>query len=208
MLPFDVNRCALILIDLQNDFCHPKGTASLRGKNVESLFPALKKMSHLLDVARHVSMPIIHVISEHSRWTSSPSQRERFGRTKPKKALQYCQPNSWGAEIYHLFRPLRDEKVIVKHRYSAFYETNLALILRAKNIKQIILIGLYTDVCVDTTARDAYMRDFSVWIPRDAVASDDTKKHSYALYLLDGTFAQINSAEEIIQKLKRKISNK
>lgn len=196
-------KVALLLVDLQNDFCHPKGTASARGKDVQSFQPALKQMQNLLEMARQIDVPIIHAISEHSEWTSSPTQKERFGRLKQSKSHSYCYPGSWGAEIYHLFQPLPNEKIVTKHRYSAFFHTNIELILRSKKIEQVIIIGLYTNVCVDSTARDAYMRDFSVIIPFDCVSSDDERKHEYALALLQDTFAEVVSSDEIIEQLKQ-----
>lgn len=195
-----MQRTALILIDLQNDFCHPEGTASKRGASTKTMQPAFKQIEELLQWARKQKLPIIHAVSEHSEWTSSPSKNERYGRTNQQKHLTYCEPGSWGAEIYEPFTPLPDEKVVIKHRYSAFYQTDLELILRSLGIQEIILLGVYTDVCIDTTARDGYMRDFKVIIPEDGVASNQPHKHQLALDLLEGTFAKIVTAKDFIKQ--------
>lgn len=197
---FDHKKSALLLVDLQNDFCHPEGTASRRGKNVQAFQVVFQQISQLLQLARQNNIPIIHAISEHSEWTSSPSQKERFGRKEQTENLTYCEPGSWGANIYHLFEPIKDEKIVKKHRYSAFFHTDLELILRVIKVDHIIIVGLYTNVCIDSTARDAYMRDFSVTVPFDCVASDDENKHQYALKLLQGTFAEVVSSQEIIDQ--------
>lgn len=200
LFKFNHTNTALLLIDLQNDFCHPEGTASRRGKNIQSFQDVFQQMLKLLEFARNLDMPIIHVISEHSEWTSSPSQKERYGRKRQNENLSYCEPGSWGADIYHLFKPLQNETIVKKHRYSAFLHTDLELILRANEIEHVMIIGLYTNVCIDSTARDAYMRDFAVTVPSDCVVSDDKKKHQYALKLLQGTFAEVVSSREIIEQ--------
>lgn len=196
------NKTALILIDLQNDFCHPNGTASERGNNVHAFQDTFKNITTLLKAARESNTPIIHAISEHSDWSESPSKKERFGREEQVDELSYCELNSWGAEIYHLFKPESTEKIIIKHRYSAFLHTDLEFILKANNIESIVLVGLYTNVCIDSTARDGYMRDFQVTIPYDCVASNDIKKHKYALHLVKGTFSEVIQSTEVIEQWK------
>lgn len=190
---------ALILIDLQNDFCHVGGTASKRGKNLTNVQGAFKNMVRLINVARKENTPIIHAISKHSIWSQSPSGKERFGRQEQKDTLSYCQPGTWGANIYRPFEPKPNEKVVIKHRYSAFLHTNLELILRSSQINHIILLGLYTNVCIDSTAREGYMRDFDVTVPYDCVASDNKQKHEYALDLLQGTFADVVHSSTFIK---------
>lgn len=193
-------KSALLLIDLQNDFCHPEGTASKRGKHVAALQEKVENMKDLLEAARNSDIPVIHVISEHSSWTESPSGKERFGRSSQDSKLTYCEPGSWGAEIYPPFTPQPGEQVMIKHRYSAFVHTNLEFILKRHGMEHISLIGAYTNVCIDSTARDAYMRDFSVTIPYDGVVSDNETLHDYALELLQGTFADVVPASEIIKQ--------
>ena len=195
-------KTALILVDLQNDFCHPAGMASKRGKNVHGFQDKLESMKSLLEAARVNNIPVIHAISEHSAWTESPSGKERFGRKDQGSDLSYCEPGTWGAEFYHYFTPESKEKIIVKHRYSAFLHTDLDLILRSKSIDHTIIAGAYTNVCIDSTARDAYMRDFFVTIPSDCVVSDNEQLHHYALELLKGTFAEVAHSSKIKKQWK------
>lgn len=195
------SRTALILVDLQNDFCHPEGTASQRGRDVHILKEKLKNMASLLKLVRRNKLPVIHVISEHNAWTQSPSKNERYGRSGQNTRLAYCEPNSWGADIYPLFTPQPSEKVVVKHRYSGFLHTNLELLLRANEIEHIIAAGVNTDICLDSTVRDAYMRDFFVTIPYDCAASTSDNRHHVALELLDGTFGNVVHSTDIRKKM-------
>ena len=198
-------KAALLLVDLQNDFCHPEGTASKRGKDIHAIHGTMKQMKDLLETARECKVPVIHVISEHSAWTESPSGHERFGRSNQKSNVSYCEPGSWGAEIHDDFSPLPEEKIVVKNRYSAFVHTNLELLLRSNDIGHLTIIGAYTNVCIDTTARDAAMRDFFVSIPSNCVVSDNEKLHDNALELLQGTFAEIVHAIEVKKQWKGEI---
>jgi ureidoacrylate peracid hydrolase len=200
-------KAALILIDLQNDFCHPEGTASKRGKNTVSLRAGLDRMKGLLESARQQGIPVFHVVSEHSARTESPSGKERFGRSNRDSRLHYCEPGTWGAEIYEPFTPIQKEQVIVKHRYSAFVHTNLEFLLRRNAIEHVTIIGAYTNVCIDSSARDAYMRDFEVTVPYDAVVSDNKKLHDQALTLLEGTFAEIVHSSAIEEQWKIREEN-
>jgi ureidoacrylate peracid hydrolase len=201
-----MDRCnektALILVDLQNDFCHPDGTAAKRGKNVSAFKRKLENIKHLLETARETNISVIHVISEHSVWTESPSGKERFGRRNQNSHLSYCEPGSWGGEIHQYFIPKSDEKVVAKHRYSAFLHTELELILQRIGIEHIVITGGYTNVCIDTTARDAYMRDFFVSVPYDCVISDSEKLHNTALELLNGTFADVIHSSDVKRQWK------
>jgi len=87
-------RTALLLIDLQNDFCHPEGTSSKRGKDVLAFQEIFQAITLLQKTARKQKIPVIHVISEHSVWSESPSKTERFGRKNQQIEQTYCEPGS------------------------------------------------------------------------------------------------------------------
>ncbi|GAB3799485.1 cysteine hydrolase family protein [Virgibacillus kimchii] len=196
-------KSVLLLVDLQNDFCHPDGTAAKRGKNVHVFRETLLRTKNLLDAARNNSIPVIHAISEHSEWTASPTQKERYGRAGSKSGLSYCEPGSWGAEFFQPFIPEHGEKIVIKHRYSAFLYTDLELILRRSGVTELVISGAYTNVCLDSTARDGYMRDFHVIVPADCAVSDHQRHHDYALALLDGTFADVVHSDDIKRQWER-----
>ncbi|HLR40056.1 MAG TPA: isochorismatase family cysteine hydrolase [Virgibacillus sp.] len=124
----------LILVDLQNDFCHPEGTAAKRGHKVDDIYETLERIADLLYFVRNKGLPVFHVVSQHSLWTQSPTGKERFGRKNQMPEQTYCAPHTWGSEVYPLFTPFPSEKVIVKHRYSVFLYTDLELVLMRKSL--------------------------------------------------------------------------
>src|SRR5919199_4638857 len=148
---------ALLVVDMQNDFCDSRGSLAVSGADPGLIQQMAPRLLRLLEWARQAGLPVIHVRTIHSRWTDSESW---LGRLKGRGPI--CTPDSWGAEYYPGFTPLAGEYVVTKHRYSAFVGTDLEQVLRALRCRSVIMTGEATNVCVESTARDAYMRDFFV----------------------------------------------
>ena len=103
---------------------------------------------------------------------------------------------AWGAELYGIdARP--GEEVVVKHRYSGFHNTNLDLVLRSRGIQTVILTGVATNVCVESTARDVYMHDYYLVFVSDGTATMSEAAHQATLANVDQFFGQVASADEI-----------
>jgi ureidoacrylate peracid hydrolase len=109
-----------------------------------------------------------------------------------------CQRGTWGIDFYKDIRPLASEPVVWKHRFDAFMDTELDTILRSKAIRRLVVAGVTTEVCVESTVRHAFFRDYACVVPRDAVAAYDVEMHDRSLRLMDRFFAQVMDAKEII----------
>ena len=101
-------------------------------------------------------------------------------------------------EIVETLAPLPSEKVIAKRRYSAFFATDLEMTLRAMKVQQVVVTGLFTNVCVEGTARDAFMRDFLVFLPADACAALNEQMHLAALRTLAYWYAKVVQVSALI----------
>lgn len=108
---------------------------------------------------------------------------------------------SKGAEIYATIAPSPDEKIIYKHRYSAFYNTDLEVILRGLGTTDLIISGVMTNICCESTTRDAFFRDFRIFFLADGTGSIDDDLHLGTLRALAYAFAYVTTAEEIIKKI-------
>src|SRR6266704_15372 len=128
----------------------------------------------LIDEARRVGLTIVYIRTTHSEWTDTPSW---IYRTSQKGGLSTCREGTWGAEFYEGISPRLTERVVIKHRYSAFINTDLNTVLKARNIQSVLVCGVATNVCVETTARDAYMYDYYVTMIDDCSAAYETKLH-------------------------------
>ena len=95
-------------------------------------------------------------------------------------------------------KPLPKEKVVPKRRYSAFYATDLELSLRTMKVSQVVVAGLFTNVCVEATVRDAFMRDFFVFLPADACSSLNEELHLGSLRTIALWFAKVLTVEDLI----------
>ena len=195
------NRCdpryaALIVVDVQNDFVSPEGSAGKRGDDVGAATAMVPNLVRLIEEGRRVGLTIIYIRTTHSDWTDTPSW---IYRTSQKSGLNTCREGSWGAEFYEGIAPLPSERVVVKHRYSAFINTDLNTVLKARGIQSVLVCGVATNVCVETTARDGYMYDYYVTMIDDCSAAYDAKLHMGTLENIRRHFGLVASSHEIIE---------
>ena len=132
----------LLVVDVQNDFVSPRGSAAQRGDDVSAAETMVPRLIRLIEEARRVSLPVIYVKTTHSEWTDTPSW---IYRKSQEKALSTCREGSWGAEFYDGISPLPQERVVVKHRYSAFINTDLNTVLKAKDIQSVLVTGVRSE---------------------------------------------------------------
>jgi nicotinamidase-related amidase len=102
------------------------------------------------------------------------------------------------SEIHPDVAPLPHEKVVLKHRYSAFYHTDLETVLRVQKIRDVVICGVMTNLCCESTARDAYYRDYRVFFPVDGTATVSEEMHLASLTNLAYGFAVITEVSALI----------
>jgi nicotinamidase-related amidase len=117
-----------------------------------------------------------------------------------------CLEGSPESEVHKSIAPLPEEKVIFKHRYSAFYNTDLETVLRCLKIEDLVICGIMSNLCCESTARDAYFRDYRVFFPADGTGSVTEEMHLASLLNLAFGFAYVTECEEIIESLKKEHS--
>jgi ureidoacrylate peracid hydrolase len=109
-----------------------------------------------------------------------------------------CEKNEWNGAFYKL-KPQPGDVIVNKHRYNAFYQTDLDLILRAKGIRTLIMTGVATNVCVETTAREGFMRDYYIVFLRDCTATMSEELHNSALKNISLFFGDVVGFEDVIK---------
>ncbi len=194
------NHTAVIVVDMQNDFCKAGGAFDQLGIDI-SMYPAmLPHLSRLLVGARKVGVKVIYILMTvlPNRVSDSPAQI-RFnmrlhlpthGATQP---LLYTVEGSPGQEIVEDLAPEPGDLIVRKYRSSAFWGTNLDMLLRSNAIETVIVTGCTTEGCVESTARDALFNDYYVVLPEDCVASDDARQHEASLFLMRHRFDVVTS---------------
>ncbi len=192
----DPRYAALIVVDVQNDFVSPEGSAGKRGDDVGAAIAMIPNLTRLIDQARKVGLTIVYIRTTHSEWTDTASW---IYRTSQKSGLSTCREGTWGADFYDGIAPLPSERVVIKHRYSAFINTDLNTVLKARGIQSILVCGVATNVCVETTARDGYMYDYYVTMIDDCSAAYDAKLHMGTLENIRRHFGLVASSHQIIE---------
>jgi len=193
---WDPRWSALLVVDVQNDFVSPKGSAAQRGDDVSAAVAMVPRLIRLIDEARRVGLTVVYIKTTHGEWTDTPSW---IYRKSQQKVLNTCREGTWGAEFYEGISPRPTERVVIKHRYSAFINTDLNTVLKAKGIESVLTTGVATNVCVETTTRDAYMFDYYVTMVGDCSAAYDPKLHESTLENIRRHFGLAANSDEIMQ---------
>lgn len=176
-LPLDRQRLALVIIDMQRDFLEPGGFGDALGNDVTRLQAIVPTLKMLLDRFRKLQLPIVHTLECHQPDLSDcpPSKRDRGegslrigDRAAMGRILIQGEP---GNAIIPDLAPLPGEIVIHKPGKGAFYATPLAEILQARGITHLLFTGVTTEVCVQTTMREANDRGYECLLVEDCTES-------------------------------------
>jgi ureidoacrylate peracid hydrolase len=183
-----------LVIDVQNDFCAKGGWFDEYANDLTLIHDAVDRLVGFIEVARAAKVPPIFIRAIYDRIYLSPPMLERHARTG--LGIDHCREGTWGAEFFRV-APRADELVFTKHRYSAFKDTELNAYLRAQRVENLILAGITSNVCVESTARDAYMLDFHVVFLSDASATYQAEAHEATLANIRRAFGIVASAAEV-----------
>ena len=197
----DPRTTALVVVDAQNDFCHGDGALAKIGSDVSAAQGMIPRLLLLVDAARGAGAMVIWVKMVRGPHTISEVEREHRAHMRPGAPL-VCLEGSWGGEFYRV-EPAEGEPIVQKHRYSAFVDTDLPLILRTHDIKTLIMTGVATNVCVESTARDAYMRDYHIVLVDDCSAAYSPPKHAAALTNIADQFGYVVRSADIFEAWRK-----
>jgi nicotinamidase-related amidase len=191
----DVSHTALVIVDMQKDFIEPDGVFGLMGVDLSMYCESRPRLQELLKSARENEVVVVHVqnTSLPGRASDSPAflrfnLRMHSGARTGTEPLIYTRPGTRGHEFIDDLTPVGDELVVRKYRSSAFWGTNLDLLLRSNGIQTVIVSGCTTEGCVESTARDAMFAGYYVVLAEDCVASDDPEQHDASMLLMRHRF--------------------
>ncbi|WP_223477375.1 cysteine hydrolase family protein [Oricola indica] len=184
----DSKKTALIVVDMINEFCKPGGKMVLPG--YEKLMPQQKA---LIAAARANDVPVIFVIDSHRK--NMRQDREFLKRTP------HGVENTWATEIIEDLEPREDDLYVIKHRYSAFFQTDMDLLLKDMQISQVVVCGVVTNICVRSTVHDAFFQGYDVVVPHDACAATGPREHVSTLYDIATHFGTVAETDTVIEGL-------
>lgn len=178
----------LIVIDMEKDFFKKEGLKNQSGK-------LIKNINDLISKFRSKKIPIIWI-----RQTMKADLSDAPLGSK-KSGNAYVVENTQGSEFLDGLDFQKKDIVVIKKRYSGFFQTNLEEILKKLNVDLLIICGINTHACVRMTVIDAYMRDYEIVVAKDCVGSYDQEHHNVSMKYFTPTIAQVKSNEEILQIL-------
>jgi isochorismate hydrolase len=183
---FSPESSALLVLDMQNFFLDESSHAFVPSS--KAVIPNIKRM---LDVYRESNQPVIftrHVLKKDE----GPGIMGEWWKDVVREDNKH-------SEIADVLKPLKHEKVIRKNRYSAFHNSGLKNFLRSSNLESVVITGVMTDLCCETTARDAFMNDFFVYFVADATATINEELHLSTLKTLSHGFAVPLLTKDVIK---------
>ncbi len=218
----DIARAALVVIDMQNDFASKGGMFDLAGLNISMNKTVVEPTKKVLATARQAGMKIVYTKMEYRADLSdlgpdgSPNRSRHlaFGVGKKAKAPdgregQFLVEGTWNTEILPELAPMKEDIIISKRRFSAFFQTDLDSVLKSHGIKYLVFTGCTTSVCVESTLRDAMFRDYSCILLEDCCAEPigfalSRSNHDASLLVIQTLFGWVSISEKFINAVRER----
>lgn len=168
----DPRRSALLLIDMQNAFCHDEGTLGISGVNVAPARETYGPVRALAEAFGAAGLPVIWTRQVHLAKDAGRAAKSLAAHTDKRKRVS-AQSGTWDSQLVDELADLATDPtfVVTKHRFGSFYETRLQALLSMLGVKALFVAGVTANACVETTLREAYLRDYDVVAVTDAIAA-------------------------------------
>jgi ureidoacrylate peracid hydrolase len=174
---------ALLVVDLVNDYVDPAGAMP-----AVDCAPIIDANRRLAEAARHAGAALVWVAPGHLDATDGLF----------RKRIVHALQGSWGAELHPGLGIVAGERVLRKRRYSAFFQTDLDLWLRERDIARVVVTGVALNICVRSTVHDAFFLGYQVWVPRDACRATGEREEASTLYDIQTHFGEVKTIDEVI----------
>jgi nicotinamidase-related amidase len=194
-MQLNAKASALLVVDMQRFFLDAESPTFTCGGM--AIIPTVKR---LIDAFRRANRPVIFTRHVHHPNDLDSGIMGWWWEGK-------CIEGSPESEIHPELTPLPGDKVIFKHRYSAFYNTDLETVLRCLKVEDIVVSGIMTNMCCESTARDAYHRDYRVFLPADGTGSVKEEMHLASLLNLAFGFAYVTTGDAIAAQLTSELAS-
>uniref|UniRef100_C5D0Y1 Isochorismatase hydrolase n=1 Tax=Variovorax paradoxus (strain S110) TaxID=543728 RepID=C5D0Y1_VARPS len=195
----DPKTSALLVIDLQNAFIHDKGTLGISGVDTQRLSAIVPVLAALIPRCQAAGIPVIWTVQEHFAVDASRAHKKLAGHTSRRKQVS-ALAGTWDEEIVEELKPLAAANpayVIRKHRFGAFYETRLEMMLKMLGTRTLFVAGTTANACVETSIREAYLRDYDVVALNDCISGVNAEWEETAKKVWKQYFCEISDAAEM-----------
>jgi ureidoacrylate peracid hydrolase len=196
----DPAHTALIVVDMQNDFCADGGYVQMtKGGDMSGNGPLAKKIMGVVEQARASGTTVVWIQANYEpKYLSGQALLKRDERGINSVC---CAGGSWGWDFFEV-KPNDGEIVIEKHSFSGFFGTELDRLLRFRGIKTLVFTGVATNVCVESTLRDGYFLGYYIILAEDCCDSGARNLHDATVANVRAHFGDVRNAAEIMQVWK------
>jgi ureidoacrylate peracid hydrolase len=205
----EIEKSALLIVDMQNDFLHRDGSFGHRARehpeakiDVPFLIGTIPHVKRLADAFRAAGRPVVyiaHVMKPDYSDAAFPYWRR--GRDPSSGNRTHCAEGNWGAEIIDELKPQEDEHLVVKKGFGGFSNTPLDTVLRNMGVTTCVVSGVTTCVCVSNTVRGGVEYNYRMILVSDAVAEVDRDTHAAELKTMSRVFADVKTTDEVVSLL-------
>ena len=185
-------------IDLQNDFLHPEGAYGLNQINVEHMRRVIAPTRRLIAAARACGIP--QIWTQHG--TRGTVDAGPFHKLRPQLSEAGLRQGTWGYEILDEMGAASDDWFVEKTRLSAFFQTNLEVILRGLGAETVIFTGVLTNQCVAATSKDAMFRDFRPIVVEPCTGTTLPNLHHPALAMMRVGWAEVSDLDDMLDRVQ------
>jgi len=212
-ISLELHRTALVVVDMQNAFASRGGMLDLAGIDVTPAHDAVANARLVCEAARSARMAVIYLTigwpadGSTAGGPDSPNPRKelalRLMRERPELRGKLLTFGTWDFQIVDELAPEPDDVVIIKSRYSGFHGTNLDSVLRSRGIRNLLMVGIASNVCVESTLRDAYFNEYWPVLIADAtMPAGSAEIHKAPIYNVKTFFGWVASSEDVATVLR------
>lgn len=203
----ELRKTALLVVDMQNAFCHKEGTLGISGVDTDHLRSVVAPLRELVKRCQAVDMPVLWTLQEHFPVDYRRGRKRLPSHTSRRKRVS-ALVGTWDAEIIDEFKELITNPtfLIRKHRYGGFHDTRLHIVLEMLGVDALLLTGLTTNACVETTIREAYLRDYDVIAVTDCIAGVNPRWEAAAIEVWNQYFAETCSSADVNQWIDHQLA--
>jgi len=191
----DPAHTAVVVVDMQNDFCAEGGYIhNTIGCDMSANAPIAERIMEVVEAARDANALVVWIQANYERHYLSGQALAKLAEKQAEAVC--CEGGTWGYDFYGV-TPKPGEPVIEKHTYSGFFGTELDRMLRFRGIRTLVMTGVATNVCVESTWRDGYFNGYYIVVPEDCVGSAAQDLHEAALKGVRMFFGEVTSGAEL-----------
>ena len=196
----------MLVIDMQNAFCHPEGTLGDSGVDVGPVRRVYAPLGKMVSAFKGAGIPVVWTVQAHLQ-PDRGRQRKRLPSHTERRSRVAALAGTWDAEIVEELAGLADDPTMIvqKHRFGAFYETRLEALLRMLGVRTLFITGVTLNACVETTVREAYLRDYDVVAVTDCIAGVRPRWEPSALEVWSHYLAHLTTSGQVTDWLEESL---